>query len=253
MYFNIVGGKPVFGSRKIPAEGGAPAEFTDYIVEHPRWSPDGRFIVFDADSGAAIRMIGAEGGPPKDILPDSVRIHNGGLPIWSPAGTQIAFKDTSSLCILDVATGAVTRIFRQEGAVPIPGCWTPDGKSVLVALMDRTSRMSTVWRVSADGKDRRQVTGHLDSLYRYLALSPDGSLLVYAALQGKRLGLWVMPSEGGKSLPLTITEGSHNESPVWSPDGRRIAYASGRTGHGDIYIMDLDVPKIRAELKIPDR
>jgi len=249
--FNIAEGKPVLGSCKIPSDGGTPVQFTDFPTEHPQWSPDDRFIVFDADTGASIKLIGAEGGSPFTFLPDSIRIHNGGLPCWSPTGSHIAFKDgtTSSLWIYDMKTRTVARIFRDEGVLPLPGCWSRDGKSILVALMERTSRVSTMWRISLDGKERQQITGHHDGFYRFLALSPDGSLLVYAAMEGRRLGLWIMPAQGGKSLPLVVTPLEHNECPAWSPDGKRLAFASGRTGHGDIYVMELDVEKVKAELK----
>lgn len=244
----VIDGKRVFGSRKISADGGTPVQFTDFLTEHPQWSPDGRFIVFDADSGTSINMIEAEGGRAIKLLPDSIGIRKGGLPCWSPTGAHIAFIEgiTLSLCVYDVRTGSVKKIFREEGLVPLPGCWSRDGKSILIALMESTSRLSTVWQISSDGKDKQQITGHRDSVYRYLALSPDGSLLVYAAMQGKRLGLWIMSSEGGNSLPLTVTEGSHNESPAWSPDGKRIAFA--RRGH--IYIMDVDIENIKAELAL---
>ena len=251
-FYDIVEGEHVHGSRKMPSDGGTPIQFTDFPTEHPQWSPDGRFIVFDADTGASIRMIKAEGGSPITFLPDSLGIHNGGLPCWSPTGSHIAFKEatTLSLCVYDVKTDSVARIFRQEGMLPLPGCWSRDGESILIALMDVKSRLSSMWRISADGKERQQITGHQDGFYRFLALSPDGTLLVYAAMKEKRLGLWIMPAEGGKSLPLSITLQDHNECPAWSPDGRRIAFASGRTGRGDIYIMDVDIEKIKEELKL---
>ncbi len=246
---NVVEGKLIFGLRKVSLDDGTSQQFADFICEHPQWSPDGRFIVYDADSGASMRMIEAKGGSPKRFISDSIRIRSGGLPMWSPTGSHIAFKDSAgALWVYSLKTGIVAKVFEREGFVPVPGCWTRDGKSILTPLMDRKTRHSTVWKISVDGTEQRQITGHRDSLYRYLALSPDGTLLVYAAIQGKRLGLWMMPAEGGKSVLLTVTPQSHNESPAWSPDGKRIAFASGRTGRGDIYLMELDAKKIREEL-----
>lgn len=251
-FFNIIDGRPVHGSQKIPSSGGTPVQFTDFPTEHPQWSPDGRFIVFDADTGASIKMIGAEGGNPVKFLPDSIGIHNGGLPCWSPDGAHIAFKSgiTSSLYVYEIKTGSVAKIFYEEGMLPLPGCWSRDGKWILITLMDRKSRKSTMWKISSDGKERQRITGHHDGFYRYLALSPDGILLVYAAMEERRLGLWIMFAEGGRSLPLAITRGDHNECPAWSPDGKRLAFASGRTGRGDIYVMEIDTERVKAELKL---
>jgi TolB protein len=220
------------------------------IAEHPKFSPDGRYIVFDADTGSSLRMIEAEGGAPQKFIPDSIVIRSGGLPCWSPSGSHIAFKDvTYSLCVYDFKTGTVAKIFREEGLVLVPGCWSPDGRSILFALMNRQTRKSTMWRISPDGKKKEQITGHHENFWRHLALSPDGSLLVYAAMEGRDLGLWVMPAAGGKSLPLAITHPGHNEGPAWSPDGKRLAFTSTRSGNFDIWMMDLDVEQLKKELQ----
>lgn len=220
------------------------------IAEHPAMSPDGRLIVFDADTGSSIRLIATGGGLAQEFLPDSIVIRSGGLPCWSPSGSQIAFKEspTSSLCVCDLKSGSVVRIFHAQGFLPLPGCWSRDGQTILFALMNRETRKSTMWRISADGKQREQIRGHHEGFYRYIALSPDGSLLVYAAMEGNDLGLWVMPAEGGTSLPLAITHPGHNESPAWSPDGKHLAFTSTRSGNFDIWLMHVDLEELKGEL-----
>ena len=221
------------------------------LAEHAKWSPDGRFIVFDADTGNSTKMIPSEGGEAINFLPDSIKIQNGGMPCWSPDGLQIAFLERTgfSICIYNMKTGSVKSIFSKEGMIPLPGCWSEDGKYVLVGLWDKPNRKSTIWKVSSDGKEKIQITGHHENFFRHLALSPDGSLLVYAALEGKYLGLWIMPAEGGKSIPLAVTPKAHNEGAVWSPDGKSIAFNSTRSGYFDVWIMDVDVEQLKKELK----
>lgn len=70
------------------------------------------------------------------------------------------------------------------------------------------------------------------------ALSPDGTLLAYAAKAGDSYKLWVVrladdnaPAEEPKQL---TTGDSNDEQPAWSPDGQRIAYVSGA---GDQYAI----------------
>lgn len=220
------------------------------MAEHPKLSPDGRFIVFDSDTGASMRIIEAEGGFPMKFLPDSVVIRSGGLPCWSPSGQFIAFKDAMpSLCVYDTKTGKVGRIFSAEGLAPLPAGWYPDGKSILFALANRQTRKCTIWKISPDGKEKNQITGHHENFWRHLALSPDGTLLVYSALEGRELGLRVMPAEGGKSIPLAVTHPGHNEGPAWSPDGKRIAFNSTRSGNFDIWLMEVDIARLLNELR----
>ena len=120
--------------------------------------------------------------------------------------------------------------------------------------MDRQTRESTIWKISSDGKERKQIIGHHEKFYRHLALSPDGSLLIYAtyaARNGRYLGLYIMPAEGGVSLPLAIRR-SHNEDASWSPDGSKMAFKRTSSGNFDIWIMDIDVERVKKKLRMLD-
>jgi dipeptidyl aminopeptidase/acylaminoacyl peptidase len=68
-----------------------------------------------------------------------------------------------------------------------------------------------------------------------LDLSPDAEDLVYArrTIEGgrERSRLMVVPFDGGRPRPLT-TAAVNDTSPVWSPDGRRIAFCSDRGSDG---------------------
>jgi len=239
------------GLWRISQDGSGAVQIFQGIAEHPKWSPDGRHIVFDADTGKAIKMIPVEGGCPIVFLPDSIHIQNGGLPCWSPDASKIAFIEggTLSLCIYDFHLDQVIRIFREEGVLPLPGGWTTDGQWVLAALMDRQSRKSTMWKIASDGKKREQISGHHENFYRHLALSPDGSLLVYAAMEGRYLGLYIMPTNGGPTLPLAVIPSGHTEGASWSPDGKQIAFNRFVAGNADIWIMDVDTETIKKELR----
>lgn len=70
---------------------------------------------------------------------------------------------------------------------------------------------------------------------RSLALSPDGGQLAFTY----RGDVWVAPSSGGRATPIT-TNVEMDDNPVWSPDGKWIAFASNRNGGTDIYITAAD-------------
>ena len=68
---------------------------------------------------------------------------------------------------------------------------------------------------------------------RYPALSPDGSLIAFS-FKGD---IYTVPANGGRALQIT-THPSHDTRPVWSPDGKTLAFASDRMGSMDIYVVD---------------
>jgi len=70
---------------------------------------------------------------------------------------------------------------------------------------------------------------------RYPAISPDGKAIIFSY----RGDLFKVPASGGTALPLTFHE-AYDFNPVWSPDGKNIAFASARNGNFDIYLIPSD-------------
>jgi Tol biopolymer transport system component/C-terminal processing protease CtpA/Prc len=73
------------------------------------------------------------------------------------------------------------------------------------------------------------------SWMRYPAISPDGKTIVFTY----KGDLYRVPATGGSATPLT-THVAHDFMPVWSHDGKRIAFASDRHGNFDVYVMPAD-------------
>ena len=67
---------------------------------------------------------------------------------------------------------------------------------------------------------------------RYPALSPDGQTIVFSY----KGDLYRVPASGGVAVPLTLHE-AHDFMPVWSHDGKTIAFASDRYGNFDVFTM----------------
>ena len=67
------------------------------------------------------------------------------------------------------------------------------------------------------------------------AISPDGETIAFSY----RGDIYLVPSEGGAAVPLTVHP-AYDTMPVWSPDSTRIAFASDRYGNLDIFVINAD-------------
>lgn len=67
---------------------------------------------------------------------------------------------------------------------------------------------------------------------RYNVISPQGDKIAFCY----KGDVYVVPVGGGKAMQLTTTS-SYETTPVWSPDGKTLAFATDRNGNYDVYVV----------------
>ncbi|TXG35632.1 S41 family peptidase [Seonamhaeicola maritimus] len=67
---------------------------------------------------------------------------------------------------------------------------------------------------------------------RYPSISPDGNTILF----NYKGDIYKVPSSGGMAVPMTLSD-SYEFNPVWSHDGKQIAFASNRYGNFDVFVM----------------
>ena len=108
-----------------------------------------------------------------------------------------------------------------------------------------------IYRVPLDGGPPTRLTRNRASDYFPVA-SPDGGRIAFVSDRGGDDDIWVMEADGSRPRVLTRdaprghAPAPLDTAPAWSPDGRRIAFASDRAG-GDpqIYVMNADGTGLR--------
>ena len=68
---------------------------------------------------------------------------------------------------------------------------------------------------------------------RYCAISPDGTQIAFSY----KGDIYTVSAQGGRAMQIT-TNPAHDTRPVWSPDGKQLAFASDRLGSMDVYLVD---------------
>ena len=199
----------------------------------PAWSPDGNRIAFLAERAnqTDLYVMDADGTSRRQLTATPAQE---GAPAWSPDGTLIAFesdRDGNMEIYLMDASGQNVRRLTNHPATDQSPSWSPDGKQIVFISNRERRAESDVYVMAPDGRDLRRLTTAGDNWAPQFA--PSGQEI---ALQNGR-GLELLPLAGGPARKLT-DDPQTGMSPTWSPDGKRLAFASTRNARLELFVMD---------------
>jgi Tol biopolymer transport system component len=231
----------------VPIEGGRAVQITaNGYAFHPRWTPDGKRIIYRA--APVLYSVAAEGGEPVPVpvVSDSSLIPGipGGGNHISPDGKTIlfmAYKRSIRPLEVDIWSvpiegGEPTHITRSPSQDRFP-CWSHDGETIAFIRYHEVSKgefVINIYTVPAAGGEPQAITTEADSVtWSTISYSPNGKWLAYFT----KSALKVRPVDGGEARVVVEMErvGSHSEM-AWSPDSQRLAY----TGRGSIWVVPVD-------------
>lgn len=210
-------------------------------VGTPVISPDGEWVAYTVSetdleedkSETRIWMIPSEGG---EAIPMTGKGYSASQPQWSPDNKYLSFisskSGTSQVWTLNRLGGEAIQMTDITQGVN-SHLWSPDGSRLLLSITDAKPEELTKTKED-DNKPRPYVIDRLQFKRDY-----SGYLDRY------RTHLYVYTP--GDSAAVQITSGDFDDSsPVWSPDGKQIAFVSNRTEepdgntNTDIWIVSAD-------------
>ncbi len=245
----------------VPAEGGMPEPLPMPYSAFGSFSPDGKSIAFTPWSIDTRTWKRYRGGMATDIWTlnlvtgESKQITDweGGdtLPMWH--GDTIYYltdngpEHRMNIWAYDTKSGQrrqVTTFRDNDVRWPSLGPGENGGGEIVfqlgteMRLLNLKSGESRPVQVSVPGARvsiRPKVVDASKTMYGY-DLSPSGKRVAIEA----RGELWTAPAKEGTVRNLTNTPGVYERSPVWSPDGKWIAYFSDATGEYELYVRPSD-------------
>ena len=203
---------------------------SDAIVLAPRFSPDGRSIIYT----------GYESGFPRVTLLDVATLQRRTLgdlgstmsfaPRFSPDGTRAVYSaevaGNTDLYLLDLGTGANTRLTTAPSIETAPS-FSPDG-SRIVFESDRSGQPQ-IYVMSASGGEGQRISFG-EGRYGTPVWSPRGDLIAFTKQNAGRFHIGVMRVDGSDERLLTAS--FLDEGPTWSPNGRVIMFTRETAGAG---------------------
>jgi eukaryotic-like serine/threonine-protein kinase len=161
----------------------------------------------------------------------------------SPDGKYLAYADNSGIYLRLMGTDEIHPLLPKGHDVTSLG-WFPDSSQLFASWPAPPENKLELWTFSILGGAPRKLSDEGWAA----SVSPDGSQMVFLkrpAYRDTGREIWLMKSGGGEEKKLFSAPGDDLVSfPVWSPDGRAVAYLRERfemyTAVGSIELLDLE-------------
>jgi tricorn protease len=239
----------------VPAAGGLPKALPMPTAGAGDFSPDAKRLVYSPLFRDFRTWKRYQGGWANDLYLYDLATNDATLiahsdrterdPMW--IGETIYFASdrdgTLNLYSYDLASQAVSKLTQSTSAdVRWPSSdnrgrivYELGGVLHVFETQTRADRELSVF-VPDDGVSRRPSRASAEKQIEDFGLSPRGERALFVA----RGDVFTVPIEKGPTRNLTHSPGAHDKWARWSPDGKRIAYISDRSGEDEVYVVDQD-------------
>jgi len=206
------------------------------VISGCQISPDGKQIVYAVQSVEKesekkfthLWRIDTDEGKPQQL---TLGKHSNANPQWSPDGKWIAFLSNridgkqNQLFILPVNGGEARPITNLEGDFG-EFTWSPDSSKIVFQFRPNDPEEIEM-KKDEKKKELGRVARRIDNRVFFKL---DG----YGYLPKAREHLWVVNIESSSTSQLTESDIHEEDGPVWSPDGKSIAFFSNRSDQPDL-------------------
>ena len=199
-----------------------------------------------ATAGNTLAWVDLSGGRDLIDLPPGQHAH----PRFSPDGQWLALERQdgarTDVWLYEVTGTTALRRLTEGGTNRYP-VWSRDGEHV-VFQSDRDGDAGIFWqRADGAGTAERLTTPESDTVHIPEAWSPSEDRLVFSAVTGSRVELWLWALEDRESERFGDLESSVPFNTVFSPDGEWVAYTQ-RAGQAATYVQSLSAPEARYQI-----
>jgi TolB protein len=211
----------------------------------PRFSPDGRKIIFVAKTELSdfLYMVNLDDSA---TFKSPVFIDGGSDPVFSPDGNYLMYRsekgEDNAIYITDLNSSESYSV--SDGSLSMYAKFSPDGSRVLysssmnenfdLVVLDLNDTTDAAQKTVISTKD-----AELQGIF-----SPDGSTIAFSSFDINYKGTLKICDPGGKNC-RAVTSGGSAYNPKFSPDGKHLAFVWDKTGNFELYVCDADGSNIK--------
>ena len=248
--------------RLIPPLGGLERRLAEIQVRHSyvdppylAWFPDSKSLIVTDSAGQdkpdALFVVSVETGEKRPLTHPEPPLLGDTMPAVSPDGHSLVFRRVPSaaggelhwLALGEGLTAAGTpRKLTHAPLNAVDPTWSPDGKEIIY------STQGTLWKVGVSGTRpavRLPFVGEDASMPTVPRSQPDKPVRLVYVRSSFDLNVWRLntpapgrPASSSQVVSFSSTRSDYN--PAFSPEGRRVAFGSNRSGSMEIWLADLD-------------
>ncbi len=229
------------------------------VAFQPQWSPDGHWLAYfnyDAKTDTTTIWVADSAGnqAPRLVSPPA-GVKTADNLSWSADNRFLVYQDVQpnsnqrDIYRLDITTGEVVNLTADSPKFDTSPTWSPDGKWIAF-VSDRTNQSKgsdSIWIMTPDGKQAKELTAQAGTWENTKpAWSLDGKQLAFYrwtvqknfAAPGAPAGLWVVNLADNKEQQIVdFTDWLPSDAPVWSPDGKLLAFDYGNKDDTNVWVV----------------
>ena len=236
------------------------ARFTEPVYyKYPRWSPDAKWIAFQRGDGVRwdVFAVPLDGGPPLQLTRDNRQIH--GL-TWLPDSSGVIYSSSRGSSMPYLPTQSLWEVRLDGGeprliAPPDLSYLHPDRRDNGVMVASRLQMQFDLWKYPTDGSPQdnvrlgQRITRQTTQVQTPTTGASDDEI-AFLSDSGGHANLWVLTAATGALRQITSERDPSIALgvPIWSPDGKSIAFVSsrGNTGLGfGVWLVNPDGGNLR--------
>jgi serine/threonine protein kinase/Tol biopolymer transport system component len=227
---------------------------------YPRWSPDGRWVAFQRGDSVRsdIFAVPAGGGEPRQLTHDNAVLSglawlpdSSGIIYSSSRGATMPYLPALSLWHVALDDGSSRRVLSGEASYH-----QPDIARSGALVAGRMRLQSDIWRFPVDDTPESNVrqgirVTHQTGQFLTPTAGPGDREVAFLSDRGGHANLWVVDTATGQMRQIT-----HERDPsvavglpVWSPDGKSIAFVYSRGNQGltfGVWLVNPDGSNLRS-------